>query len=249
MASRAVTKASDSVRALLAELRGGRASSINEAVLAWAAWATREYPWRHPGRSSYDVLIAELLLRRTTASAVAKVYDAFLRRFPSVQALHGAPDGDLEEMLSSLGLQRLRARGLKAMAAYLIENEGGQVPGTIDRLLRMPHVGSYTAAALLALAFERPTAMVDSNAERVLRRLFRFSLTERSTTRDLQLIATALLPREGYREFSLALLDLGALVCRYDRPRCDDCPLAIMCDHAYPPAGRESRDLCSSGES
>jgi A/G-specific adenine glycosylase len=238
MEQRANAETLNSIGLLLAELRSGRALSVSDAVLEWADSAARSYPWRNPGRSSYEVLIAEVLLRRTTASAVARMYQEFLSWFPCLEALHGASEAKLRNVLSPLGLQRLRSRGLKAMAGYLIEKESGQVPGDIHRLLKIPHVGPYTAAAVLSFAFQRPIAIVDSNVERVLRRLFNLTLPARSTGGDLRAIAAALLPRAKYREFNLGLLDLGALVCRYGRPRCGGCPLGAMCEYASLTAGQ-----------
>ena len=94
----------------------------------------------------------------------------------------------------------------------------------------------------MSFAFDSPVAIVDSNVERILLRLFRDSLPGRPPVRLMQELADVLLPHDTHREFNLFLLDLGALVCRYDRPRCEECPLTRHCD-----VGQEATGILRNG--
>jgi A/G-specific adenine glycosylase len=205
-----------------------RIALLRRRILTWWETEARVYPWRRPGRSAYEILIAEVLLKRTTATAAARVYEVFLERFPSVEAIHVAEDEDLRDALGSIGLYRQRARGLKEMSQYLMEAESGKVPTTLAGLIKVPHVGAYTAAAVASFALGIPAAVLDSNVERILRRVFKDKLDVKSAS--LRQLADVLLP-EAHRDFNLALIDFGALVCRYIRPKCDICPIVDLCDY------------------
>lgn len=211
-----------------------RRDFIRSAVLEWIERSARLYPWRQPDASLYEVLVAEVFLRRTTARAVARVYSDFIRRFPSIPALASADENDLNGMLSSLGLQRQRSKGLVALAKCLTERHGDNVPSSYAELVALPQVGPYVAAAVLSLGYGMTAPLVDSNVERILWRLFCGLCTERPSARSLRAVASALLPRKRHRNFNIGLLDLGALVCRYRNPGCPQCPLSRACDYGKP---------------
>ena len=199
-------------------------------TLNWALSHLRDYPWREPGRTSYEVLVAEVLLKRTTATAAARVYDAFIHRFPSIQAINNASEEQLASALSKVGLQRQRAKAIKALARYLTEEQGDNIPSDLDHLLGIPGLGEYSARAVLSFGFGIPVAVVDTNVERILVRVFQKVLPPRPPGRLLQELASSLLPSESHRKHNLGLLDLGALMCRYI-PLCPECPLAPICDY------------------
>ncbi len=212
-----------------------RRKDVQRRVLRWTRGSRREYPWREPGRTPYEILVAEFLLKRTTATAAARVFPDFIARYPSVEALAAAKRADLEAALRTVGLQAQRAQALKELASYLTRNEGGRIPKENARLSAVPGVGPYTVAALRSFAFGEPDAIVDSNVERIVRRLFAKCLNGTPSHRLTRTIAQRLLPPRKHREFNYGLLDLGALVCRYARPRCTGCPLAAVCDFSQEP--------------
>jgi len=214
----------------LAQQVRGRRRAFRRRILQWVAANLRSYPWRGSDRTSYQILVAELLLKRTTATAAAKVYEGFLSRFPSMQAVADAPLSSLEEALSRVGLQHQRAKGFKEAANYVVAH--GAIPGDHEALSRVPHVGPYSAAAITSFAYGVPAAVVDSNVERILKRVFRTALPDKPNRALLEGLAWELLPLEEHRQFNWGLLDLGALVCRYVRPRCAGCPLRDVCDFA-----------------
>lgn len=205
---------------------------IRTAVLKWVELSSRMYPWRRAGASPYEVLVAEVLLRRTTAKAVARVYSDFVRRFPSISALASADENDLNRTLSTLGLQEQRSKGLVALAECLFERHGAIVPSSYSELVALPQVGPYIASAVLSLGYGTMAPLVDSNVERILRRLFSALSAVGPSAGSLTAVAWALLPRNRQRDFNIGLLDIGALVCKYRSPQCSQCPLSHACDHS-----------------
>jgi A/G-specific adenine glycosylase len=209
--------------------------SFRKAVLHFAKSHTRDYPWRLSSRTPFDVLIAETLLKRTTAAAAARVYPDFLRRFPTPSHLARTSLRELSSALAPIGLQSQRARCLKHLSGYLIDKEGGDVPSSLNELLTIPGVGAYSARAILSFAYNIPAAVVDSNVERILCRVFRDSLPPKASLHVLQAIADRLLPQNYHARFNFAVLDLGSLLCRPKNPTCSSCPLNLICDHSRAP--------------
>jgi len=204
--------------------------AIAPLLASWAEGQGRSFPWRGSGTTPFQVLVAELLLKRTTAQAAARVYGQFLGEYPHLAAIVGADTPDIEKALESVGLQRQRARGFKAMANFIVDRYAGAIPTDLDSLLEVPQIGEYTARAVMSFGHGIPAAVVDSNVIRVLGRLFSQTLGKGPTLAQLQKLADALLPEQGHQKFNWAVLDLGALVCRYDRPKCEICPLMAICD-------------------
>lgn len=190
------------------------------AVLSWGVPRLRDLPWRHT-RDPWQILVSEVMLQQTQAARVRDRWAAFLQRFPTPEAHASAPLADVLREWHGLGYPR-RARNLHAAAAEIVRQS--RFPDDLDGLLALPGVGPYTARAVLAFAFERDAAVVDTNIARVYARL----LGRRLTPRDVQQHADAAVPRGEAWVWNQCLMDLGAVVCR-PAPRCSDCPLAGRC--------------------
>src|SRR5262245_25964910 len=131
------------------------ASGVSEALLAWYDRERRDLPWRAaPGRRSdaYRVWLSEIMLQQTTVKAVIPYYAAFLRRWPSVEALAAASLDDILAAWAGLGYYS-RARNLHACARAVVGEHGGRFPSSEEALLELPGIGPYTAAAVAAIAF------------------------------------------------------------------------------------------------
>ena len=204
--------------------------SIALLLASWANKEGRTFPWRNSEKTPYEVLVAELLLKRTTAQAASRIYLHFLAAFPDLESITAADQSDLEMALSTVGLQKQRANGFKAMARFLVNQHDSIVPDDLDKLLEVPHIGEYAARAVMSFSHGRPAAVVDSNVVRVYGRLFARTLGSNPKLDQVQELADSVLPKRDHKGFNWAVLDLGALVCRYDRPRCGICPLAAVCD-------------------
>lgn len=198
-------------------------ASIRTALSRWAAAERRDLPWRHT-RDPWAVLVSELMLQQTQVSRVLPKYAAFLERFPTAASCASAPVGDAITLWAGLGYNR-RAVNLHRCAVAVVTNHGGRLPDSLDALLALPGVGPYTARAVLAFAFERDVAVVDTNVGRVLARLAGRPLTATSVQR----LADALVPRGRGWAWNQGLLDLGATVCTKRSPACARCPVRRWC--------------------
>jgi len=201
---------------------------VRRRLLVWGDANYRHYPWRAEPATPYQVAIAEVLLKRTTATAAARLFPIFIAEFPDWTALSRASVKRVAKRLQPIGLSNQRARDLHRLASSVIKAHGGELPKSLDELLKLPGLGPYSARAVLSVAHGRKAAVVDSNVTRVLKRLF-WPEIQRISPSELQKIADGLVPPRSHRRFNLALLDLAAKVCRYDRPRCGVCPIARYC--------------------
>lgn len=191
-------------------------------VVAWGVPRLRNLPWRAT-RDPWRVLVAEVMLQQTQARRVIPKWEAFCAEFPMPASCAGATLGDVLRRWQGLGYPR-RARDLRDAAAAMVERHGARVPDRLDDLLALPGVGPYTARAVLAFAYERDVAVVDTNIARVLAR----AGGERLTMRSVQSAADDLVPHDHGWAWNQSLMDLGATVCR-PVPRCADCPVAGGC--------------------
>jgi A/G-specific adenine glycosylase len=190
-------------------------------VLAWGLPRLRDLPWRNT-RDPWAVLVSEVMLQQTQVPRVIPKWFAFLEEFPTTAECAVAPLGDVLRAWHGLGYPR-RARNLHA-AAVEVERLGA-FPSTLDGLLALPGVGAYTARALLAFAFEADAAVVDTNIARIYARVAGARLTQR----QVQAAADAALPVGRAWEWNQCLMDLGAVLCRPERPACGECPLRRRC--------------------
>ena len=219
---------------LLLPISAYRRRRVRQLLLAWASGNLRDYPWRKLGIGTYEVVVAEVLLKRTTSTAVARIYGPFLKQYPVLSQLVLASEDELAHTLAPLGLSRQRAKALRKLALTL-EERGGHVPRTLSELRALPGLGDYAARAIMSFGYGDPVAVVDGNVERVVGRVFLRSVGAGAPRPTVQAVADALLPRMRHRDFNFALLDLGALICRPARPRCVECPLKGICDYARRP--------------
>ncbi|MHB1599931.1 MAG: HhH-GPD family protein, partial [Acidimicrobiales bacterium] len=201
-----------------------RARTIVASVLAWWQVARVErdlLPWRSTS-DPWEVLVAETMLAQTSVSRASQRYPLFLASFPTPGACAQTPAGEVVRLWAGLGYNR-RALGLHGAARAIVERHGGEVPATLGELLALPGVGPYTARAVLATAFGEQTAVVDTNVGRVLAR----AVAGRPLRMpDAQRTADALLPPGRSRDWNLALMDFGSIVCRSRQPSCSSCPVA-----------------------
>lgn len=206
----------------------------SEALLAWYDRRRRDLPWRaRPGEIAdpYAVWLSEIMLQQTTVEAVKPYFTAFLARWPDVEALARAPLEEVMKAWAGLGYYA-RARNLHACAQRVASEHGGRFPETENELLALPGVGPYTAAAIAAIAFERPCLAMDGNVERVAARLYAVAQPVRLAKPDLREKAGALVPRQRPGDFAQAMMDLGATVCTPRSPKCDLCPFLPACEAA-----------------
>ncbi|MEP6666555.1 MAG: A/G-specific adenine glycosylase [Nocardioidaceae bacterium] len=206
-------------------------SLAHKPILAWYDDHRRALPWREPGVGGWPVLVSEVMLQQTPVSRVLPVYDSWLRRWPTPSALAVDAPGEAVRMWGRLGYPR-RALRLHAAATVIDEQYGGRVPTTYDDLRALPGVGEYTAAAVIAFAHRQRAPVLDTNVRRVLSRLFAGNeFPSRHLTRYDRELALDVLPSEAHvaATWSVAVMELGALVCTSRSPDCSACPVAELC--------------------
>jgi A/G-specific adenine glycosylase len=203
------------------------------AVLKWGLPAMRDLPWRAE-RDPWRILVSEVMLQQTQVERVIPKWHAFLTAFPTPADCAIASLGDVLRLWQGLGYPR-RARNLQAAAAIVVELHNGQLPDDLDDLLDLPGIGPYTARAVLAFAFERDVAVVDTNVARILAR----TSGERLTSKRAQERADAAVPDGQGWVWNQVVMDLGATLCR-PTPTCIPCPLAGSC--SWHLAGRPHPD-------
>jgi A/G-specific adenine glycosylase len=200
-------------------------------ILDWYATHQRDLPWRRPEATPWAVLVSEIMLQQTPVARVLPVYAAWLARWPTPASLAASPAGEAVRAWGRLGYPR-RAIRLHATAQALVERHGGQVPASADALRALPGIGSYTAAAVASFAFGQRHAVLDTNVRRVLARLIGGrELPSPSPSAAERRLAEALLPEPPAvaARWSVAVMELGALVCTAARPQCARCPVAASC--------------------
>jgi len=210
---------------------------LHQRVLHWYALEARSLPWREAGTSPWGILVSEFMLQQTPVVRVEPVWAAWISRWPSPAALADSASGEAIHAWGRLGYPR-RALRLHAAAVAMVERHLAEVPRTYDQLLALPGVGTYTASAVSAFAFGARVAVLDTNVRRVLARVINGAAQAGpSPTRAETNLATALLPQTpDVARWSVAVMELGALLCSVRTPRCPHCPVQDLC--AWRLAGR-----------
>jgi A/G-specific adenine glycosylase len=205
-------------------------TAFRRALLAWYDSSGRELPWR-VSTDFYRVWLSEIMLQQTRVEAVIPYYLRFLEKFPSIEALAGAPESDVLTAWSGLGYYS-RARNLHR-AAKTLGARGLPIayPSTYDEVRALPGAGPYTAAAIASIALELPHAAVDGNVIRVISRLTNDASESTSVAarREFTAQAAALLDRRRPGDFNQAMMELGATVCLPGTPACSACPVEKFC--------------------
>ncbi len=178
-----------------------------------------------------------MLLRQTRAESVAALWDDFISEYPTPRALAGARQPVLRQRIQPLGFGKQRSSALISAAKWLLEHHDGHVPRTEAELLQIPHVGLYTARAILCFAFGIRQPIVDANILRFFSRYYRLK-GQTDIRRNLEAwqIAETILPGSSKRarQHNYGLLDFTAEICRPRGGQCSICPLATSCQQPSP---------------
>jgi A/G-specific adenine glycosylase len=209
------------------------AAALRAPLLSWYDANARALPWRvAPAERArgvapdpYRVWLSEVMLQQTTVAHATRYFLDFTRRWPSVGDLAAADDGAVMAAWAGLGYYA-RARNLIACARHVADALGGVFPDTEAGLSALPGVGPYTAAAIAAIAFDRPANVVDGNVERVMARLFDVQAPLPGGKPELRRLAGTLVSGERPGDWAQALMDLGATTCTPTSPACERCPAA-----------------------
>ncbi|ADB73420.1 A/G-specific adenine glycosylase [Geodermatophilus obscurus] len=204
--------------------------TVGEVLVDWFADAARDLPWRRPGTDPWAVLVSEVMLQQTPVARVEPVWRQWMGRWPTPAALAAASPAEVIRAWGKLGYPR-RALRLRETAVALTERHGGVVPADVAALEALPGIGTYTARAVACFGHGQPQPVVDTNVRRVVARLVH-GRAEAAPARAADLTdVAALAPADPGRaaRFSVAVMELGALVCVARTPRCAACPVRTDC--------------------
>jgi len=202
------------------------------ALDRWFADNRRDLPWREPGTTAWGVLVSEIMLQQTPVQRVEPVWQEWIRRWPTPADLAASSVADAVRRWGTLGYPR-RARNLHRQAVIIADQHGGTVPRDVDTLLELPGIGQYTARAVAAFAFGDRHPVADTNVTRVIARVTEgVAFAGHWSAKDALTHVDGVLEAQTdsrYPVTNLAIMELGALVCRARSPLCSECPLAEQC--------------------
>jgi A/G-specific adenine glycosylase len=213
-------------------------------LIDWYERSRRDLPWREPDVSPWQILVSEFMLQQTPVARVLSIWPDWVRRWPTPSATAAASAADVLRAWGKLGYPR-RAKRLHECATVIAREHDDVVPDDIEVLVTLPGVGGYTTRAIACFAYRRPVPVVDTNVRRVVARAVH-GLADAgapSAARDHADVSAVLPDDERAPTFSVALMELGAIVCTARAPRCGLCPL-VRCawrQAGYPPAQGPAR--------
>jgi A/G-specific adenine glycosylase len=200
------------------------------AVLTWFDERGRALAFRTT-RDPYAILVSEVMAQQTQISRVVEAWARFLDRFPTVTDLANATPAEVIRAWQGMGYDR-RALNLRRTAGAIVGEHGGRVPSAIADLERLPGIGPYTARAVASIAFGAPVGAVDTNVRRVLGRTLAGLDAGALPATRIQVLADASVDPDRPGDWTHALMDIGATLCRPRGPRCHECPLQGWCRFA-----------------
>ncbi|UCE19076.1 MAG: A/G-specific adenine glycosylase [Gemmatimonadota bacterium] len=204
-------------------------SKFQNRLLKWYEKNKRNLPWRST-KDPYHILVSEVMLQQTQTFRVKDYYKRFIADFPDIETLAHSKLPVVLKTWEGLGYYA-RARNLHRTAKLIANHRQGQFPQTYEDLIALPGVGSYTAAAIMSIAYNKPFPVVDGNVTRLISRVFGIDADpkEADTKRKLSEIINEFMPRRRAGLFNQALMELGSLVCQPKNPQCGNCCLKTLC--------------------
>ena len=214
----------------MSEFPSSRLPQARRELRSWYRQVSRPLPWRQ-SHDPYRVWISEIMLQQTTVAAVVPYFHRFLERFPTVDALAAAEEGEVLKLWEGLGYYS-RARNLRRAAQVIVSEHRRAFPETVEELQTLPGIGRYTAGAIVSFAHNKPAPIVEANTLRLYSRLLGLEEDPRSAAGQKRLWEFAALWPAGQNpgEVNQALMELGATLCTPQSPRCEECPLAAVCE-------------------
>ncbi len=200
------------------------------ALLKWFKVHGRHFPWRSNTATPYEILVAELMLKKTRAENVVEPFLKFIASFPTPNDVMTAPDDAIIEVLWPLGLVAQRFKAVKIIFSRIVKDYHGEIPRSREQLLELPYIGGYTANAILCFGYDTDLPVVDVNVTRVCQRYFGLQVYgDPRVDKHVWELLGKILPKGNSKKFNYSLLDLGSLVCTSRNPKHEICPLKPFC--------------------
>lgn len=202
-------------------------TAFRKALLTHYQKHKRLLPWRET-TDSYAIWLSEIMLQQTGVSTVIPYFNKFRETFPTIIDLANAEEEQVLHLWQGLGYYS-RARNLHNCAKVIVNDYNGKFPSTEKKLLSLPGIGPYTAAAINAMAFNQPASVVDGNVERVISRLFAIKQPLPLSKPIIKELAADLACPAEPAQYANAIMELGATVCTPTAPKCEHCPVSTFC--------------------
>ena len=216
----------------MTQLKKNNYNTFSNSLLSWYDFNRRILPWRAPpGKISnpYFVYLSEIMLQQTVVKTVIPYFLKFVRKWPDINALAKAESHEINSYWAGLGYYS-RAKNLHETAKIISNKYDGFFPTDKNSLIALPGIGEYTSSAIMAIAFDRKSNVIDGNVERVFSRFYAVEKPIKESKIFIKNIAEKHLPDNRHGDYAQALMDLGSLICIPKSPRCKMCPLLAICD-------------------
>ena len=202
---------------------------FSDKIVKWYLTNARPLPWRAT-TDPYFIWLSEVILQQTRVNQGLPYYEEFVRTFPSIHELAHATEQRVLRLWQGLGYYT-RARNLHKCAKAIVEHHAGRFPSSYDDLLKLPGIGSYTAAAIASFGFGKHVAVLDGNVLRILSRIFGLDIAINSPEgkKVFTRLANELLPIHSPALHNQAVMEFGALLCTPKTPQCPECPFKSSC--------------------
>jgi A/G-specific adenine glycosylase len=204
---------------------------LSNKILAWYDNHQRDLPWRrYRGFQDriYKVLVSEFMLQQTQVKTVIPFFNRFIKTFPNLERLSKSKLQKVYKMWQGLGYYS-RARNLLNTAKIIQSKHKGIVPDSFETLKSFPGIGDYTASAIMAIAFDKDFIGIDGNVERFIARLFSYKNNKKNFKENIFLKLQTIKPKKNFSNFNQALMEMGALICSPQNPKCNICPVNNNC--------------------
>jgi endonuclease III len=187
------------------------------------------FPYAHPELdfdNPFQLLVATVLSAQTTDLRVNQTTPALFAKYPTPEDLAAANPEEVEEILRPCGFFRAKTKSVMGLSRALVDNHGGEVPGRLEDLVKLPGVGRKTAFVVLGNAFGRPGITVDTHFQRLVRR---WQWTEQTDPDKIEAEIGALFPKSDWTDLSHHVIWHGRRICHARKPACGACPIAPLC--------------------
>ncbi|MEO0442242.1 MAG: A/G-specific adenine glycosylase [Pseudomonadota bacterium] len=204
--------------------------NFSERVLRWFdQYGRTGLPWQH-NRTPYRVWISEIMLQQTQVNTVIPYFERFIERFPEVAVLAAASQDEVLQLWTGLGYYA-RGRNLHKCAQHLVDHYQGIFPNTVEGLAALPGIGRSTAGAIISQALNQPAVILDGNVKRVLARHHGVEgwPGQAKVADKLWQFAEQHTPGQRCADYTQAIMDLGATLCKRSQPLCELCPVSSTC--------------------
>ena len=204
---------------------------VTKKILKWYDLNKRSLPWRKNvsfRKKQFYTLVSEFMLQQTQVITVIPYFSRFIKDIPNLETLAKVQNNKLFKLWEGLGYYS-RARNLKKTSQIIIKNFKGNLPNVFEDLVSLPGIGNYTASAILAIAFNKPYIPLDGNIERVLKR-YLYLKKDKEIQKDILYQKKNIFGNSTRSsDYAQALMELGALICKPNNPRCNQCPISKNC--------------------